>query len=104
MGVGIEDAVVIYGLTAGKLPPIANFKEPDKELGNLRLSKGGEYDLEYALRHAAGFGSQMALTLFKRIARTTNRIKQKRVINWIENVYFPYDDFILQRFSITSSI
>jgi 3-oxoacyl-(acyl-carrier-protein) synthase/acyl carrier protein/NAD(P)-dependent dehydrogenase (short-subunit alcohol dehydrogenase family) len=86
MAVGIEDAVVIYGLTAGKLPPIANFKEPDSELGNLRLSKGGEYDLEYALRHAAGFGSQIALTLFKRIARTTNRIKQKMVINWIEHV------------------
>ncbi|MAT48924.1 MAG: hypothetical protein CMA27_03740 [Euryarchaeota archaeon] len=86
MGTGIEDAVIIYGLATGRLPPIANFKEPDPELGNLRLSEGGEYDIEYALRHAAGFGSQMALTLFKRIARTTNRIKQKSVKSWIENI------------------
>ena len=86
MGTGIEDAVTIYGLARGKLPPIANFKEADPELGTLKLSKGGEYDIEYALRHAAGFGSQMALTLFKRIARTTNRIKQKMVKNWIEEI------------------
>ena len=86
MGVGIEDAVIIYGLATGRLPPIANFKEPDPELGNLRLSEGGEYDVEYALRHAAGFGSQMALTLFKRIARTNNRIKQNMVKTWIENI------------------
>ena len=86
MGVGIEDAVTIYGLAKGKLPPIANFKEADPELGALKLSEGGEYDVEYALRHAAGFGSQMALTLFKRIARTTNRIQQKNVINWIERI------------------
>jgi len=86
MGVGIEDAVVIYGLATGRLPPIANFKEPDPELGTLRLSEGGEYDLEYALRHAAGFGSQMALTFFKRIARTNNRIKKDLVHKWIENI------------------
>ncbi len=86
MGVGIEDAVIIHGLAIGRLPPIANFKEPDPELGKLRLSEGGEYDIEYALRHAAGFGSQMALTLFKRIARTNNRIKQKSVLNWIEKI------------------
>ena len=85
MGVGIEDAVAIYGLSKGKLPPIANFKEPDPELGNLRLSKGGEYELEFALRHAAGFGSQMALTLFRRVARTTNRIKRESVLDWIQN-------------------
>lgn len=85
MGAGIEDAVVIYGLTKGKLPPIANFKEPDPELGNLRLSKGGDYELEFALRHAAGFGSQMALTLFRRIARTTNRVRIQNIKNWTEN-------------------
>lgn len=86
MGVGIEDAVTIYALARGKLPPIANFKVADPELGTLKLSEGGNYDIEYALRHAAGFGSQMALTLFKRIAITTNRIKQKMVKNWIEEI------------------
>ncbi len=86
MGVGIEDAVAIYGLAKGRLPPIANFKQPDPELGSLRLSVGGDYDLDFALRHAAGFGSQMALILFKRLARTTNRIRKQNLVNWIENI------------------
>ena len=83
MGVGIEDATGLYGLASGRLPPIANFKQPDSSLGNLRLSEGGEYDVEYMLRHAAGFGSQIALTLFKRIARTTNRIDSEATKNWL---------------------
>ena len=82
MGVGIEDATGLYGLASGRLPPIANFKEQDPELGNLRLSEGGSYDIEYMFRHAAGFGSQIALTLFKRIARSTNRIDKQSVENW----------------------
>ncbi len=82
MGVGIEDATGLYGLASGRLPPIANFKQPDPSLGNLRLSEGGEYDVEYMLRHAAGFGSQIALTMFKRIARTLNRVDRESVVNW----------------------
>ena len=82
MAVGIEDAVVIRGLAQGRLPPIANFKEPDPELGELRLSQGGEYDMEYALRHAAGFGSQMALTLLRRIAVGLGRIDVDRLSTW----------------------
>ncbi|MBT4060275.1 MAG: SDR family NAD(P)-dependent oxidoreductase [Euryarchaeota archaeon] len=82
MGVGIEDATGLYALASGRLPPIANFKEPDESLGNLRLSEGGEYDVEYMLRHAAGFGSQIALTMFKRIARTLNRVDREAVIRW----------------------
>jgi len=84
MAVGIEDAVVIRSLAEGRLPPIANFKQPDPELGNLRLSKGGEYDVDYALRHAAGFGSQMALTLLRRIARGLGRIDGDRLHAWAE--------------------
>ena len=83
MGVGIEDATGIFGLAAGRLPPIANFRQPDPSLGNLRLSEGGEYDVEYMLRHAAGFGSQIALTLFRREARTTNRIDCRAVHDWV---------------------
>ena len=82
MGVGVEDATGLYGLASGRLPPIANFQQPDPALGNLRLSEGGEYDVEYMLRHAAGFGSQIALTMFKRIARTLNRVDRDSVVNW----------------------
>ena len=58
MGVGIEDASMFYGLKKPEeflqLPII----KKDPELGNLKLSKGGEYpQLEYGLRFAAGFGS-----------------------------------------------
>jgi len=82
MGVGIEDAVAIRGLAQGEFPPIANFKEPDPELGDLRLSEGGPVDVEYVLRHAAGFGSQMALTLLKRVATNLDRIDRVKVAAW----------------------
>jgi len=82
MGVGVEDATGLYGLASGRLPPIANFQQSDPALGNLRLSEGGEYDVEYMLRHAAGFGSQIALTMFKRIARTLNRVDRDAVVKW----------------------
>ncbi len=82
MGVGIEDAVAIRGLVQGEFPPIANFREPDPELGDLRLSKGGAVDTEYVLRHAAGFGSQMALTLLKRVATNLDRIDRNIVASW----------------------
>ena len=83
MGVGLEDAVVIRGLAAGVLPPIANHREVDASLGELNLSKGGAHDLEYALRHGAGFGSQIGLTLMRRIARSgTARFHPERIKAW----------------------
>ena len=67
MGTGIEDVVAIKSLETGCVPPVANFKEIDPELGPLNLSKGGLYPVEYALRLAAGFGSQISLTLLRRV-------------------------------------
>ncbi|MCX5789572.1 MAG: beta-ketoacyl synthase N-terminal-like domain-containing protein, partial [Elusimicrobia bacterium] len=66
MGASIEDAVAVRAMNLGKVPPIANYKEPDPELAGITLSKGGAYDVEYALRLAAGFGSQIAMTLTRR--------------------------------------
>ena len=63
MATGIEDVVAIKALETGCVPPVANFKEVDPELGLLNLSKGGTYPVEYALRLAAGFGSQISMTL-----------------------------------------
>ena len=68
MGTGIEDVVAVKALETGCVPPVANFKEVDPELGVLNLSRGGAYPLEYALRLGAGFGSQISMTLMRRIA------------------------------------
>ena len=71
MGTGIEDVVAVKTLETGCVPPVANFKEVDPELGALNLSKGGIYPVEYALRLGAGFGSQISMTLLRWV-RTAN--------------------------------
>ena len=65
MGTGIEDVVAVKALETGCVPPVANFKEVDPELGQLNLSKGGAYPVEYALHLGAGFGSQVSMTLLR---------------------------------------
>ncbi|MGZ4788967.1 MAG: SDR family NAD(P)-dependent oxidoreductase [Terriglobales bacterium] len=65
MGTGIEDVVAVKALETGCVPPVANFKEVDPELGSLNLSKGGLYPIEYALRLGAGFGSQISMALMR---------------------------------------
>ena len=63
MGAGIEEVVAVKALETGIVPPVPNFREPDPELGQLNLSRGGTYPVTYALRLAAGFGSQISMTL-----------------------------------------
>jgi len=65
MGAGVEDVVAVKALETGCVPPVANFKEVDPELGVLNLSKGGIYPVKYALRLGAGFGSQISMTLLR---------------------------------------
>jgi acyl transferase domain-containing protein/acyl carrier protein len=65
MGVGVEDIVAIKALETGLVPPVPNFREIDPELGQLNLSRGGSYPVRYALRLAAGFGSQISLMLLR---------------------------------------
>jgi hypothetical protein len=52
-------------LETGCVPPVANFKEIDPELGSLNLSKGGSYPVEYAIHLGAGFGSQISMMLLR---------------------------------------
>jgi malonyl CoA-acyl carrier protein transacylase len=86
-GAGVEDAIVLKCLQRGQLPPIANFREPDPELGDLNLSKGGRYDVRYALRLAAGFGSQVAMTLTELVAREAERVADpQRYQAWLSEV------------------
>ena len=73
MGAGIEDVVAIKALETGVVPPVPNFKEPDPDLGDLNLSQGGAYPVDYALRLAAGFGSQIAMSLTRRIPAPDGR-------------------------------
>ncbi len=65
MGVGIEDVVAVKALETGIVPPVPNFKEPDPDLGLLNLSIGGVYPVRYALRLAAGFGSQIGMIMLR---------------------------------------
>ena len=74
MGVGVEDVIAVKILEHGIVPPVPNFKEVDPELGRLNLSRGGRYPVQYALHLAAGFGSQIAMTLTRRIPGAPNRI------------------------------
>ena len=67
MGAGLEDAIAVRCLNTGIVPPIANFKEADPELEGITLSKGGHYNFKYALRLAAGFGSQLGMTLLEKM-------------------------------------
>ena len=83
MAVGIEDASMFYGLKTGRIPPIANHKEKDPELGDLNLSTGGDYpELQYGLRFAAGFGSQIALSLMRRWPVEGDRINGAKLLAW----------------------
>ena len=65
MATGIEDVLAVKALETGLVPPVANFKEVDPELGPLNLSKGGAYPVEYAMHLGAGFGSQISMMLLR---------------------------------------
>ena len=96
MGVGIEDASMYYGLLTGRIPPIANYREKDPELGELNLSKGGEYpELKYGLRFGAGFGSQIALSLARKWDVTGERIDGSKFMAWIRQLA-QSDDVVLR--------
>ena len=73
MGTGIEDVLAIKALETGIVPAVPNYREPDPDLGNLNLSTGGSYPVEYALRLAAGFGSQIAMSLLRRVPMPDGR-------------------------------
>ncbi|MFN2130484.1 MAG: beta-ketoacyl synthase N-terminal-like domain-containing protein, partial [Anaerolineae bacterium] len=77
MGVGIEDILAVRALEHQVVPAVANIHndfQPDQELGDLNLSRGGSYPVQYALRLGAGFGSQIAMTLLRRIPGELNRV------------------------------
>jgi 3-oxoacyl-(acyl-carrier-protein) synthase len=66
MSVSFEDVVAVDVLTNNRVPPIANYTKIDQKLcaDDLKMSMGGEYKCKYALKFAAGFGSQIAFILY----------------------------------------
>ena len=87
MGVGVEDVIAVKILEYGIVPPVPNFKEVDTDLGVLNLSRGGRYPVQFALHLAAGFGSQIALTLTRRIPGGLDRVDDKlRYQYWADSV------------------
>ncbi len=84
MGVGVEDVIAVKILEHGIVPPVPNFKEMDPDLGPLNLSRGGRYPVQYAIHLAAGFGSQIAMTLTRRIPGGLDRVDNKPLYQqWI---------------------
>ena len=82
MGAGVEDVLAVKALETGVVPPVANFKEVDPELGALNLSKGGAYPVEYALRLGAGFGSQISMTLLRWVATKDGARKSPNALGY----------------------
>jgi 3-oxoacyl-(acyl-carrier-protein) synthase len=64
MGVSFEDVAAVEVLMKQTVPPVPNYSEKDDYLGDINISKGGKYACRYALRFAAGFGSQVAFALY----------------------------------------
>ncbi|MCG3193655.1 MAG: Acyl carrier protein [Thermoanaerobaculia bacterium] len=87
MGVGVEDVLAVKILEHGIVPPVPNFKEVDPDLGPLTLSRGGRYPVKYAIHLAAGFGSQIALTLTRKVPGGLDRFENKVLYRrWLEDI------------------
>ena len=89
MGVGVEDIVAVKALEFGIVPPIANIQEgfePDPELGDLNLSHGGKYPVQFSLRLGAGFGSQIAMTLLRKVPGQGERVDKTIYNRWLSSV------------------
>jgi NAD(P)-dependent dehydrogenase (short-subunit alcohol dehydrogenase family) len=87
MGASLEDAVAGKSLQYGKAPPVVNHREADPALAGLRLSRGESKDFEFALRMAAGFGSQGNYILLKRRASGDHRIERADIYTqWLSEI------------------
>ncbi|TNF79409.1 MAG: acyltransferase domain-containing protein, partial [Acidobacteria bacterium] len=89
MAVGIEDVLAIKTLETGLVPPVANFREVDPDLGNLNLSAGGAYPVRYALRLGAGFGSQISLSLIRWVPTADGQHRAPRDLGYAYRIVDP---------------
>ncbi|MHA1985170.1 MAG: SDR family NAD(P)-dependent oxidoreductase [Promethearchaeota archaeon] len=85
MGAGIEEAVAIKSMEKGMIPPIANLNRIDPDYKKFNFSKGSNERKKYALRFAAGFGSQLAFVLF-RLVSYDNRLGNIEYEQWLQKI------------------
>ncbi len=85
MGAGIEEAVAIKSMERGIIPPVANLKRIDPNFKKFKFAKGSNERKKYALRLAAGFGSQLALVLF-RLVSYNNRLGKIEYSRWLQKI------------------
>ncbi|KKM83016.1 hypothetical protein LCGC14_1313660, partial [marine sediment metagenome] len=85
MGAGIEEAVAIKSMEKGRIPPIANLDRIDPNYAKFNFSKGSKERKKYALRFAAGFGSQLVIVLF-RLASFNDRFNNPNYEQWLQNI------------------
>ncbi|HET9316360.1 MAG TPA: beta-ketoacyl synthase N-terminal-like domain-containing protein, partial [Vicinamibacteria bacterium] len=89
MAVGIEDVLAVRALETGLVPPVANFKEIDPELGALNLSRGGGHPVRYALRLGAGFGSQISMSLLRWVEPPDGRRRSPEELGFSHRIADP---------------
>ncbi len=85
MGVCLEDAMAVKALQLGKIPPVVNLTEIEEKYKDLNFSQGEEKQLQYALRLAAGFGSQASFVLFKANEKK-QRINKAKYAQWLQEL------------------
>lgn len=87
MGASLEDAVAAKALQYGRIPPVVNHRVVDPVLEGLKLSTGGHRSVDFALRMAAGFGSQGNFLLLAKAADGDARIfDQARYADWLNRI------------------
>jgi malonyl CoA-acyl carrier protein transacylase len=87
MGASLEDVVAIKGLQRNQVPAIANLVEPDPIFADLLFCRGGSMDRDIGIRFAAGFGSQLALVVYKKRATHEGRlIDAEKYQSWMHEV------------------
>ncbi len=74
MGASLEDVVAIKALQRREIPAIANLTDIDPAFAGLRFSRGEKSNVDFAIHFAAGFGSQVAMAVFKRRAEHEARL------------------------------
>lgn len=94
MGAGVEECVAIKSMERGIIPPIANYSQIDPAFDGLYFSKGENKRAKYAIRLAAGFGSQIAFTAF-RLNTHDDRYDLNYHENWLNQLNGSLDSTFL---------
>jgi malonyl CoA-acyl carrier protein transacylase len=87
MGASLEDVVAIKGLQRQVLPAIANLHDVDPDFADLNFAQGGEIDAAYAFRFSAGFGSQIAISAYGKLATQEERLLDPgKYQHWLNDI------------------